>query len=56
MNMPAMRTEANLQHAGGGEYRGNVRLSMGGTWNVAITASRGAEELGAKRFSVVARN
>ncbi len=55
MNMPAMRSEANLQHAGGGEYRGNVRLSMGGTWNVLITAERGTETLATRRLSLVAK-
>ena len=55
MNMPAMRSEANLQHAGGGAYRGTVRLAMGGTWNVAVTAELGTGEQAATRFSVVAK-
>jgi hypothetical protein len=56
MNMPAMRTESALQHSGAGQYRGDVRLSMGGTWNVSITATRGDEVLATKRQSIVARN
>jgi hypothetical protein len=31
-------------------------LSMGGTWNVAITATRGAEEPRTRRLSIVAQN
>lgn len=55
MNMPAMRSTATLAHQGSGQYRGPGQLSMGGTWNVTVTVSRGAEELGSKKFSVVAR-
>ena len=45
MNMPAMRSAATLSHQGAGRYRGNGELSMGGTWTVNVTASRGAEEI-----------
>ena len=55
MNMPAMRTEAPLTHQGSGRYRGTGQLSMSGTWNVIITASRGAEEIGRRTFSVIAK-
>jgi nitrogen fixation protein FixH len=55
MNMPAMRSEAQLAHAGGGRYRGQGELSMGGTWNVAVTVTRGGTPLAIKRFSVVAK-
>ena len=55
MNMPAMRSDAPLTHAGNGTYRGTVQLSMGGTWNVNVTVSRGAETLGTSRFSIVAK-
>jgi Cu(I)/Ag(I) efflux system membrane fusion protein/cobalt-zinc-cadmium efflux system membrane fusion protein len=54
MNMPAMRSDATLAHEGDGRYRGTGRLEMGGTWNVAVTVARGSEELGTRRFSVVA--
>ena len=54
MNMPAMRSEAALQHEAEGRYRGTSELSMGGTWNVTVTVSRGAEELGTRRLSLVA--
>jgi Cu(I)/Ag(I) efflux system membrane fusion protein/cobalt-zinc-cadmium efflux system membrane fusion protein len=55
MNMPAMRSDAPLNHAGNGTYRGTGQLSMGGTWNVNVTVSRGTETLGTSRFSIVAK-
>lgn len=55
MNMPAMRSDAPLTHAGGGVYRGTGQLSMAGTWTVNVTVSRGSAPLGSKRFSVVAK-
>ena len=55
MNMPAMRTEASLVHAGEGRYRGTSQLSMGGTWNVALTISEGAKELATRQTSIVAK-
>jgi hypothetical protein len=54
MNMPAMRSTTTLTHDSSGLYRGAGTLSMAGTWNVAVTVSRGDQELGQKRFSVVA--
>lgn len=55
MNMPAMRSDAMLQHDADGRYRGTGQLSMGGTWNVTLTVQRGSEQLGTRRLSVVAR-
>lgn len=55
MNMPAMRSDATLQHQGDGWYRGAGQLSMGGTWSVLITISRHSRELATRRFSVVAK-
>ena len=55
MNMPAMRSDAPLTHVGDGNYRGTGELSMGGTWNVNVTVSRGTETLGTSRFSIVAK-
>jgi hypothetical protein len=55
MNMPAMTTTTILEHETDGQYRGNAQLSMGGTWYVTIAVSRGAEELGSRKFSVVAK-
>jgi hypothetical protein len=55
MNMPAMRSEAMLTHESSGRYRGIGRLSMAGTWNVAVTVGRGSEQLGSSQFSVIAK-
>lgn len=55
MNMPAMRSDADLAHEGEGRYRGTGQLSMAGTWNVLVTVSRGGEELGTKTLSIVAK-
>ena len=54
MNMPAMRSDATLEHEGDGRYLGTGQLEMGGAWNVAVTVARGSEELGTRRFSIVA--
>jgi len=55
MNMPEMHSDATLQHQGDGRYRGTGHLSMGGTWNVTVKVSRGAEELGRHRLNLVAK-
>lgn len=56
MNMPAMRSDAALQHQGEGRYRGTGQLSMGGTWNVTITISDGAKEVATRQTSIVAKD
>jgi nitrogen fixation protein FixH len=55
MNMPAMRSEARLTHVEGGRYRGTGQLSMAGTWNVTVTATREGEPVGRRTFSIVAK-
>jgi hypothetical protein len=55
MNMPAMKSETTFAHDAGGRYRGTGDLQMGGTWNVAVTVSRGAEEIGSRKLSIVAQ-
>jgi nitrogen fixation protein FixH len=55
MNKPAMKSTMTLPHESAGRYRGTGQLSMGGTWTVTVTVSRGAEELGRKSLSVVAK-
>jgi nitrogen fixation protein FixH len=55
MNMPEMHSTATLAPQGGGRYRGTGRLSMAGTWNVAVTVSRGGQEIGSHRLSIIAR-
>jgi hypothetical protein len=55
MNMPAMRAEAKLTHVEGGRYQGMGQLSMAGTWNVTVTATRDGEPIGRRTFSIVAK-
>ena len=55
VNMPAMRAEAKLTHVEGGRYRGMGQLSMAGTWNVTVTATRDGEPIGRRSFSIVAK-
>ncbi len=55
MNMPAMRSAVPLTHNGEGRYRGTGQLSMAGTWNVTVTASRGGQEIGRTNLSVIAK-
>lgn len=55
MNMPAMRAETKLTHVEGGRYQGMGQLSMAGTWNVTVTATRDGEPIGRRSFSIVAK-
>ena len=55
MNMPAMRTEAVLSHAGGGLYRGPAQVMMAGRWDVTVTVTRAGQTIGRKQFAVVAK-
>jgi hypothetical protein len=55
MNMPEMHSDAALEPAGDGRYRGIVQLSMAGTWNVLIRVSKGGQELGTSTVSIVAK-
>ena len=55
MNMPAMRSDSPLTHVGNGVYRGTGQLSMAGTWNVAVTVSRGANDTASRTLSIIAK-
>ena len=55
MNMPAMRSEASLSPAGAGTYRGSIDVLSTGRWDVAVTVTRGADRLGAKQLTLIAR-
>ena len=55
MNMPAMRSDAALRHEGQGSYRGTSQLSMGGTWNVAISIAQESSEIATRRTSIVTK-
>jgi RND family efflux transporter MFP subunit len=55
MNMPAMRSDARILHVGGGIYRGQGHVSMGGRWDVTVVATRGGTRVAAKSFAIVAK-
>ncbi|MBI4477338.1 MAG: FixH family protein, partial [Acidobacteria bacterium] len=55
MNMPAMRNDAKLSHAGGGTYRGPGQVMMAGRWEVSVLVSRSGQRIGAHQLTVVAR-
>ena len=55
MNMPEMRSESQLTYIDNGRYRGTGQLSMSGTWNVTVTATRQGEPVGRRSFSIVAK-
>jgi RND family efflux transporter MFP subunit len=55
MNMPAMRADARVLHVGGGTYRGQGSVSMGGRWDVTVVATRGGTRLTSKSFAIVAK-
>lgn len=55
MNMPAMRNEAKLAHAGNGVYRGTGQVMMAGRWDVTVNVLRNGQRIGSRQLSVVAR-
>jgi multidrug efflux pump subunit AcrA (membrane-fusion protein) len=55
MNMPAMRSEAALGHAGNGVYRGSIDVMMNGRWEATVTVTRGSERLATKQLTLIAR-
>lgn len=55
MNMPAMRNEAKLTHAGSGVYRGAGQVMMAGRWDVTVNVLRDGQRIGSQQVSVVAR-
>src|SRR5262245_59752805 len=55
MNMPAMRSEAQLSAVGGGVYRGPVDVLTAGRWDVTVIVTRGGERLGSKQLTLIAR-
>lgn len=55
MNMPAMRSEAALGHAGAGVYRGSLDVMMNGRWEASVTVTRGGQRLGSKQMTLMAR-
>jgi hypothetical protein len=55
MNMPEMRTSAELSHQGDGMYRGTGQVMMAGDWDVTVTAMRGGQELASRKVTVTAQ-
>ena len=55
MNMPEMRSKADLSHAGNGMYRGQGQVSMAGNWDVTITVMRGGQQIGSRKIAVTAK-
>lgn len=55
MNMPEMRDTATLTHDSRGVYRGTGQVVMAGDWNVTVTATRNAEEIGRRTLKVTAQ-
>jgi len=55
MNMPAMRNETKLPHAGNGTYRGPAQVLMAGRWDVTVTVTKDGRQIGRKQFAVTAQ-
>jgi hypothetical protein len=55
MNMPAMRNETKLMHAGGGVYRGPGQVMMAGRWDVTVNVARAGQRVGTKQFALATR-
>jgi len=55
MNMPEMRTKAELAHEGNGTYRGKGQVMMAGNWDVTVMATRGGQEIGSRKITVTAK-
>ena len=55
MNMPEMRTNVPLTHAGEGRYRGTGSVTMGGAWDANVMVMRGGQHLGNRTITIVAK-
>ena len=55
MNMPEMRTQAELTHEGNGVYRGKGQVMMAGNWDVTVMAMRSGQEIGSRKITVTAK-
>jgi RND family efflux transporter MFP subunit len=52
MGMAAMRNVTTLSEKGGGIYEGPGEVQMGGTWQVAVLATKAGQTIAQKQFSV----
>ena len=55
MNMPADAIRGLAQPRGRREYRGSIDVLSTGRWDVTVTVTRGADRLGAKQLTLIAR-
>lgn len=55
MNMPEMRTRADLVHEGNGMYRGKGQVMMAGNWDVTVMVMRGDQEIGSRTMTLTAK-
>jgi hypothetical protein len=55
MNMPASRSEIELQPAGAGVYRGRGEIMSTGRWEVTVSVEKNGQRLGAHTLALVAR-
>lgn len=55
MNLPEMRSAAQLTSAGNGVYKGSGTVGMPGDWDVTITAARKGQTLGTKKMKLTAK-
>jgi uncharacterized GH25 family protein len=55
MNMPEMRTKTDLTHVANGMYRGNGQVAMAGKWDVTVMVMRGAQQIGSRKITVIAK-
>jgi hypothetical protein len=55
MGMAAMSATAKLAEKSPGLYEGAAELSMGGTWQVTITAKQQGQAIATKKLSVNAK-
>jgi hypothetical protein len=54
MGMAAMRNETTLSEKGGGIYEGPGEVQTGGTWQVAVLATKAGQTIAQKQFSLAA--
>jgi mono/diheme cytochrome c family protein len=52
---PEMRTDGKLNNAGGGKYSGLAMVTMAGTWNITVTATRNGENVGQTKSTLTAQ-
>ncbi|MGE4054629.1 MAG: FixH family protein [Vicinamibacterales bacterium] len=55
MNMPEMRSKAELMHQGNGIYRGKGQVTMAGTWDVTVMVMRGGQDIGSRKMTLTAK-